>query len=218
MPKRPSVPPRWAWRSTTTRPRSSQAGKSPCWAAQTSGPSPPGPPPMMIEDSITRDPLSGQDVVEHARHALDDLLVDRPRGRQIDAGRRELETVGAGARVLAVGRQCRQWMEEGSRLDLRSMGRTHDRQALVGRHLHAGQPHHRFVLFAQRRWEAYAGDALERLAIEFGDAGVAPQDLADAPQLRLSDRGLQVGDAIIVADPLVPIGTIGRHAMVAQLA
>src|SRR4029453_13926781 len=40
----------------------------------------------------------------------------------------------------------------------------------------------------------------------------------DAPDLRLADRGLQVGDAIVEADPLVPIRPIRGHAAVAQYA
>ena len=32
----------------------------------------------------------------------------------------------------------------------------------------------------------------------------------------LADRRLQVGDAIVVADPLVPVGAVGRHAVIAQ--
>ena len=109
-------------------------------------------------------------------------------------------------------------MKEGPSLDLGLVRRAHQRQALVGRHLHAGHPHHGFVFVGQGRRKAHAGDAFERLVVELGDAGIALQHFVDAPQLRLADRRLQVGDAIIVAHPLVPVGAVRRHAVVAQHA
>src|SRR6185436_13431757 len=116
MPNRPSVPPRCACRSTTARPRSSHAGSRPCCAAQMIGPRPPGPPPMMTDDNMADAPLR-EHVVEYAGNTLDHLFVDRVRGRQVQAGGRKLDAVGAGAGVLAVGRQDRERMEERPRLD-----------------------------------------------------------------------------------------------------
>ena len=51
---------------------------------------------------------------------------------------------------------------------------------------------------------------------EIGDALVARQRLVDAPELRMADRRLQVGDAIVEADPLVPVGAVWRDAVIAQ--
>src|SRR5258708_12001930 len=85
---------------------------------------------------------SGEHVMEHARDALHDLIVDVTRCRQVDAGGRKLGAVGAAAGILAVRRQRRQRMEERPGLDLVLVRCTHDRQTLVGRHLDAGQPDH----------------------------------------------------------------------------
>jgi hypothetical protein len=45
--------------------------------------------------------------------------------------------------------------------------------------------------------EAHAVNTFEGLAVERGNAGIALQRAVDAPKLRLADRCLQVGDAML---------------------
>ena len=109
-------------------------------------------------------------------------------------------------------------MEERPRLDLGFDSGRQDRVALAGRHLNAGKPHDGLADAIHLRREAHAGNGLQRLVVEIGDALVAGQRLVDASELRLADRRLQVGDPVVEADLFVPIGAVGRHAVIAQHA
>ena len=108
-------------------------------------------------------------------------------------------------------------MEEGSRLDLRLERRREKLVASFRRDLHAAHPDDRLIDRIERGREPHAGDALERFPIHLRDVSVARQGVLDAPVLRMTDRRLQVGDALIVTDPFVPVER-RRDAVVAQQA
>src|SRR5256885_15038916 len=54
--------------------------------------------------------------------------------------------------------------------------------------------------------------------IELPQAQIARQRLTDLAELALADRGREVGHAVVVADPLVPIEPPRGHSVIAKLS
>jgi hypothetical protein len=111
-------------------------------------PQAPGPPPMMMEDSMSRG-LDRQASTSWNTRATRSTTARRRLLTSADLRRwRRVRCCWDRRGISAVRRQGREWMKEGPRLDLGLVGRAHERQASVGRHLHAGHPHHGLVLSA----------------------------------------------------------------------
>src|SRR5260221_11354346 len=193
-------------------PSSSQDANVPFCAAQMRGPMPPGPAPRMSDSNIYRSDIASgadaaltKDVAKDIRDLFHDWPVNGVRGRQIDAGQRQCNTIRALTRsIFLIGRQSGKRTEKRADLDVSGGRRLDQAGARLGRHPNADDPYYRLTLLAKRGRKFNTGDTGEIVTILRLQVPISLKSLLDTPPLGLPNGSLQIRHSIVVADPLVP--------------
>jgi hypothetical protein len=107
-------------------------------------------------------------------------------------------------------------MKEGPHFDVGESCHCEDLMAPLGRNPDAGQPDYRLVFVREKWGELDLGHIGQGLLVQSFYPTIAPQRVADTPELGVADCGLKIGQPVIVAHALVPIGAVRRHAVIAQ--